>query len=300
MEENELSKSGLTANSISDYNATVRSPVEDQQITIDGIRWHYQSTGSGPALLLMHGLLGYSFSWRNAMPVWGNHSHVLAVDLPGAGFSEYPPGLDCSLRASAERILRFMDSVGIDSCDLLGTSHGGGVAMFAAALAPSRVRRLILVAPVNPWSGRGTFLSIFLSHPPIAPAFSKFAPGLSILHEFYFRRLFGDPSRIRPGTLEGYMEPLRRRGAFDYGLRILRSWNHDLRELRLMLHKIADIPALLVWGSLDGAVYPASAARLAQEFRNVQLVMLEGVGHLPYEEEPEEFNRTVEAFLMKR
>ncbi len=67
-----------------------------------------------------------------------------------------------------------------------------------------------------------------------------------------------------------------------------------------MLHKIADIPALLVWGSLDGAVYPASAARLAQEFRNVQLVMLEGVGHLPYEEEPEEFNRTVEAFLMKR
>jgi len=271
--------------------------VEERWITLDGARMRYLCAGSGRALLLVHGLLGYSFSWRFAIPALAQHSSVFAVDLMGTGFSDRPPDLDCSFRASAQRLLGFMDATGIASCDLLGTSHGGAVSMMLAALAPERVRRLILVDPVNPWSAHGKHLSVLLSNPVVAPMFLKLAPRVRILDEFYHRRMFGDPRRIPPDSLEGYRKPMRIPGSYEYGLAVLRSWNRDLKELELVLPRIADMPTLLIWGTSDTAVDPASARQLQQRLQDCRLVMLEGVGHLPYEEVPEEFNRAVTAFL---
>ncbi|MBV8050970.1 MAG: alpha/beta hydrolase, partial [Acidobacteriaceae bacterium] len=162
-----------------------------------------------------------------------------------------------------------------------------------------RVRRLILVDPVNPWSAHGQVLSVVLTNFLVAPIFTHLTPRMPLLQRFYFRRLFGDKGRIRPGTLEGYIKPLRRPGAMEYGLNILRSWNGDLKELESALPRISAIPTLLIWGSLDAAVDPASAAKLEARFRNCQLVMLAGVGHLPYEEVPAEFNRVLREFLLQ-
>jgi pimeloyl-ACP methyl ester carboxylesterase len=264
---------------------------------VDGVRWHYQRAGEGSALMLVHGLMGHSFSWRYALPVLAQHAAVYAVDLPGTGYSARAAGLDYSLRASASRLLQFMDINGVDSFDLLGTSHGGAVAMMAAALAPKRVRRLVLVAPVNPWSERGKLLSVFLSSPPIAPLFLATAPRLKLVQEFYFRRLYGDTRRIRRGTFDGYMAPMRAPGSFEYPLGVLRSWNRDLDELEAMLPSLANIPAMLMWGTLDAAVDPASARPLGKYFENCRCLMLDGVGHLPYEEVPAEFNRAIVEYL---
>ncbi|HEY7099078.1 MAG TPA: alpha/beta hydrolase [Terriglobales bacterium] len=266
-------------------------------MTLDGARMRYLRSGKGNPLLLVHGLLGYSFSWRFAIPALSEHATVYAVDMLGVGFSDRPPGLDCSLRACAERLLRFLDSAAIVSTDLLGTSHGGAVAMMAAALAPERIRRLILVAPVNPWSAHGKFMAELLSRPPCSILLPQMAPFIKVIHNELLRRLFGDPSRIRPGTLEGYTAPFEQGGAVEHGLEILRSWNRDLQELEQLLPNIAHVPALLVWGTRDVAVDPASATRLAQAFDNCRTVMLEGVGHLPYEEAPEEFNNVVGKYL---
>jgi len=193
--------------------------------------------------------------------------------------------------------IRDMDATGIASCDLLGTSHGGAVSMILAALAPERIRRLILVDPVNPWSAHGKHLSVLLSNPLVGPIFLKLAPRVRILDEFYHRRMFGDPRRIPPDSLEGYRKPMRIPGSYEYGLAVLRSWNRDLRELELVLPLIADIPTLLIWGTSDTAVDPASAHQLQERLHDCRLLMFEGVGHLPYEEAPEEFNRAVTAFL---
>lgn len=274
---------------------------EEKWVTLDAApgnaRLRYLRAGAGPPLLLVHGLMGYSFSWRFTIPVLAQHSTVYAIDMLGTGFSDRPPDLDCSFKASGERLLLFMDKAGLASCDLMGTSHGGAVAMTAAALAPNRIRRLILVDPVNPWSAHGKRLTAFLSSPLIAPLFVNLAPRVRIMDEFYLRRMFGDPRRIPPGSLEGYRKPMRIPGSFEYGLAVARTWNGDLRELELVLPRIAHLPTLLIWGSLDRLVDPASAAQLKQVFRNCRLVMFEGAGHLPYEEVPEEFNRAVAEFL---
>jgi pimeloyl-ACP methyl ester carboxylesterase len=272
-------------------------PIEDLRMNLDGLSCRYQRAGSGPALLLVHGLLGYSFSWRYTIPALAHQATVYALDLPGTGFSDRSADMDCGQTASAKRLLGFMDQAGIASCDLLGTSHGGALAMMAATLAPQRVRRLILVAPANPWSAYARFLIPFLSNPAVAPVFLQVFPRLRILQDFYFRRLFGDTRRIRPGTLEGYAAPLKTPGSFEYGGSVLRTWKRDMRELQAAIPRIAHIPTLLIWGDRDPAVEPASAYPLKAQFQNCRLIMLEGVGHLPYEEVPEEFNRTVAMFL---
>ncbi len=256
--------------------------------------------GTGPPLLLVHGLLGYSFSWRHAIPALAPYATVHAVDMLGVGFSDRPQGLDCSLQAGAERLLRFLDIAGIPSCDLLGTSYGGAVSMMAAALAPERVKRLILVAPVNPWSLHGSRMAAFLGRPAARWSLPRVAPLLKFMHGYLLRRLYGDCARIRPGTLEGYAAPFSIPGAFEYALSVLQSWMPDLQKLESVLPRIRHIPALLLWGSVDNAVDPASAESLQRQFADCRAILFKGVGHLPYEEVPEEFSRAVIEFLVSK
>lgn len=272
--------------------------IQDHWITLDGGRMRYLRDGVGPPLVLVHGLLGYSFSWRYAIPFLASQATVHAVDMLGVGFSDRPPGLDPTLRASANRLLRFLDAVGIASCDLLGTSHGGAISMMAAALEPERIRRLILVAPVNPWSQQGKPLAAILGNPFVSPFVLRVAPLVRLtLQSYLLSRLYGDPSRIRPGTLEGYSGPFERPGAFRHELGILRTWARDLADLESVMPKLAEIPAFLIWGDRDNAVAPTSMNPLSRQFKRCRTRLLTGVGHLPYEEVPDEFNRIVAEFL---
>jgi pimeloyl-ACP methyl ester carboxylesterase len=274
---------------------------EECWTTVDGLRMRYLRGGAGPALILLHGLLGYSFSWRFTIPALARRATVYAVDMPGAGCSDRVGDRDCSFRACAGRLLEFARQVGLASFDLLGTSHGGAVAMMAAARARQAgtpvINRLVLVAPVNPWSLHGAGMARFLSRRLVSILFRGLAPRMSVAHDYFLRRLYGDPRRISPGTLEGYTKPFRRPGTFEYGLRVLQTWNEDLAQLKATLPEIADVRVLLIWGTRDAAVDPASAARLRENFRHCGLQLFDGAGHLPYEEVPEQFNRTLIDFL---
>jgi pimeloyl-ACP methyl ester carboxylesterase len=276
--------------------------VEERWMDLDGARMRYLRAGSKPALILVHGLLGYSFSWRYTMPALAPYATVYAPDMMGAGFSDRPAGLDHSMRGTARRLLRFIKQLGISSFDLLGTSHGGAVAMMAAAEcvggnAGLHLRRLVLVAPVNPYSAHGRLLAPFVGSKFATALFRLVIPYTSFLFPYGHARMYGDRSRIPPGTLEGYVAQVAKPGLFEHALCIVRTWTEDLRELEATLPKLADIPTLLMWGSKDSAVYASSAAPLAKYFPNSQSIIFPGIGHLPYEECPEEFNRALIEFL---
>jgi pimeloyl-ACP methyl ester carboxylesterase len=253
--------------------------------------------GSGPALLLIHGIMAYSFSWRYNLDAFAESHTVYALDLAGVGFSERKRDLDVSLRGSAERLLRFMHALGLESADLLGTSHGGALSMLAASLAPERFDRVVLVDPVNPWSNFGSFRIRVLSTAMGAACMKAMMPVSRPLRAWALRRMYADPRRIKPGTLDGYEAPLKLPGVMDHLLGMVKTWRADLREIEPALTRIADKPVLLIWGECDGAVDPRSAKELMKRLRNAQLRLFPGVGHLPYEEAPEEFNRVVLDFL---
>lgn len=279
--------------------------VKECWMDFDGARMRYLRVGSGPPLILLHGLFGYSFSWRYTLPALAPYATVYAPDMLGAGFSDRPPGVDHSMRATARRVLRFVKNLGIDSFDLLGTSRGGAVAMAAAADSlgdggsKPRVRRLVLVAPVNPYSPHGKRLAPFFATRFGAGMFRFGSSRMPFLFPFWHGRLYGDRSKIPAGSLEGYKAPLAIPGLFEHGLSIVRTWTADLRELELLLPQLRSVPTLLMWGSKDPAVYFSSMEPLARHFAQVGTVVFPGIGHLPYEECAAEFNRALIEFLQQ-
>src|SRR5437879_11285728 len=120
----------------------VPTGIEERWATVNGHRMRYLFGGSGPPLLLIHGLLGFSFSWSENLKALSQDFTVYAPDLLNVGYSDRCE-LDPSLRATASQILSFMDSVGIDSADLIGSSYGGTASMMLAAIAPHRVNRIV-------------------------------------------------------------------------------------------------------------------------------------------------------------
>lgn len=277
---------------------------EEHWLDVAGGRMHYLQAGSGRALILVHGLMGYSFSWRFSIAALAQHATVYAIDNLGAGLSIAPEGMDCSMRGSAERVLQFVDALGIREFDILGTSHGGAVAILAAAVCSERyddrLKRLILVAPVNPWSRHGRWLAPFLGRGLGSLLFRNTIERWRFLDNLWLRRIFGDASKIPPDSLEGYRRPVRENHGFRHGHRIVRTWTEDLAVLEGALHKTRDYPTLLMWGTRDRAVSFRSAERLRRNFSDCRLVAFDGVGHLPYEEAPEDFNRALIEFLSTR
>jgi pimeloyl-ACP methyl ester carboxylesterase len=266
----------------------------------DGARMRYLRAGTGPALILLHGLLGYSFSWRYTMPAVAPYRTVYAPDALGAGFSDRPK-IDHSMRATALRTLRFAKNLGIASFDLLGTSRGGAVAMCAAAECLERkdlrVRSLILVAPVNPYSSQGRRLAAFAGTRVGSGFVRAVLERLPSLYPFWHARMFANPRKIPAESLDGYKAPLAKPGLFDHALSIVSTWGADLRELEALLPKLATIPTSLMWGSRDPAVFFSSMEQLARFFPNAEKVVFPGIGHLPYEECPEQFNEALVHFL---
>jgi pimeloyl-ACP methyl ester carboxylesterase len=288
-----------------DRNARINVLIEERWLDLPDGRMRYLKAGSGPALILIHGLMGYSFSWRFTIPALAPHATVYAIDNLGAGLSPAHEGMNCTVRASAERVLQFADALGIKDFDLLGTSHGGGVAIMVAAACTerrgerkdSRLQRLVLVAPVNPWAPRGKRFAPFIGSHFGSILFRNTIERWRSLDHLWLRRMFGDGSRIPPDSLEGYRLPALKNHALRHALRIVRNWTADLAELEAALPKIRDYPTLLMWGTRDRAVDFQSAEPLRRNFRNARLVAFEGVGHLPYEEASEDFNRALVAFL---
>jgi pimeloyl-ACP methyl ester carboxylesterase len=252
--------------------------------------------------------MGYSFSWRFTIPAIAPYATVYAIDNLGAGLSPANPGIDRTVRATAERVLQFADAVGIRDFDLLGTSHGGGVAIMVAAIcnekstektkqSASRLRRLMLVAPVNPWSPHGKRLAPFFGSRFGSMLFRNIFERWPALHDLGLRRMFGDHSKIPSDSLAGYRIPLLKNHVSRHALGIAKNWTADLAELETALPKIRDYPTLLLWGTKDRAVDFRSAEPLRRNFSDARLVAFEGAGHLSYEEAPDAFNRALVDFL---
>lgn len=277
--------------------------VEEHSVNLAGTTWRYLTAGSGPPLLLIHGFMGYSYSWRFNMAPLAQYFKVWALDLPGCGFSQRPNCNECTLADDAERVLDFLTHFGIENADIVGSSRGGGLAMVLAAIAAKRdqlhrIRRLVLISPINPWSSHGKVLTRLLATTLGGLYVVHVQPRIRIISKRYFTALYGDPRRIAPGAFEAYAAGMEPAGSFEHLARILRSWHDDLEAISGSLQEISGLPTLLLWGSRDRAVYPSSIHQLQRHLKNSALVMFQGAGHMPYEEVPEEFNQVLCDFLL--
>jgi pimeloyl-ACP methyl ester carboxylesterase len=287
--------SNLTARNGKAVVSQINMQIEKFTAEVDEGRIDYFRFGAGRPLLLLHGLLGGSFCWRRNIQAFSRQHTVFAIDLPGHGENDALEHVDCSMPAQAARVLSLLEHLNLEDVDMVGCSWGGAVAMFLAA-ERVKVRSLVLVAPVNPWSSFGAGRIRFLNG-RIGAAFLRMVwPVSRPLYPTAMARMYGDPRRLSAKTVEGYCSQIMRPGRVDNILNTLRSWEKDVDALRAVIPKIK-ARSLLIWGTRDGAVDVRSADALKQVLPQCQLKLIEGAGHLPFEETPEEFNRLVLDFV---
>jgi pimeloyl-ACP methyl ester carboxylesterase len=109
--------------------------------------------------------------------------------------------------------------------------------------------------------------------------------------------MYGDQRRLSADTLRGYSLPLARQGVFEHAVRIACNWHSDMAELKQALPGAADIPTLIIWGSKDRLVEISSANTLNTQLKKSRVAVIEGAGHLPYEECPQDFLNLMNPFL---
>ena len=269
--------------------------VEDGSVLVSGVRMHFQRAGRGPALVLVHGLVGSARNWDQNVEFLAKDATVYALDLANMGESERVAGLDAGMEATADRVAAWMDALKIESADVAGHSHGGAIVMMLAARHPERVRRMVLFAPANPFCDLGRGLIGFYQT-RVGTTFARMIPRLPrALHRMALSRMYVDRARVTQDALEGYTRGMNRESV-EHVLGILRRWWADMAVLRERLTELAGLPVLLIWGDGDRAVGLSSGERLAK-ILGARLLVVEGVGHLPFAERPEVCNRAVREWL---
>jgi pimeloyl-ACP methyl ester carboxylesterase len=272
--------------------------MEERRAVVSGGRMRYLVGGNGRPLILLHGIAASSFSFRLNCAELTRRFRVFVPDLinlvPVNGVSN-----DYSIPGNAQRILEFLDQLGLQKAEILGTSHGGAVIMELASFAPERFQRMILVAPANPFANRyHRILRFYLS--PVGKVFVHLVPHMpGRAWDYGIGRMYADPSDMIAGTGLGYARSLKPRGATTRILSSLATFVEDVENLRPKLQAIAQIPTLIIWGDRDPVVEMKSGFELQKQLR-AEMVLMKNVGHMPYEERPEEFNRIVIEWLERR
>ena len=259
-------------------------------VSAGGLRWHVQQMGrpasAGPTLLLIHGTGASTHSWRGVAPLLAAHGHVVAVDLPGHGFSTHPATSQAmSLPGMARALGALLATIGIAPQAVVG--HSAGVAIGARLCLDGLVAPRALIginAALLPLGGAaGRVFS------PLAKlmALNSLAPRLfawRAADTAAVRRLIdGTGSVIDAEGIALYARLMQSRGHVAAALAMMANW--DLAPLARALPQLRP-PLLLLTGDNDRTLPPAQAAEAVALVPAARSVTLPGLGHLAHEEQP--------------
>ena len=263
-----------------------------RQILCRPHRWHVQEGGTGPTLLLIHGAGGATQSWRGLFPLLAETHHVVAVDLPGQGFTELGARARCGLAPMAEDLASLAKQEGWQPIALIGHSAGAAIALQMS------LTRSVPVICLNPalqnFDGVAGWLFPMLAkllsiNPLSAALFSASATPAKV------RRLVeGTGSKLPPEGLTLYHRLATDREHVDSTLSMMAQWS-----LEGLLTRLADItaPVRVLLGADDKAVPPATTLRVCDRLPDCTIDTWAGLGHLVHEEAPERTARWIETTL---
>ncbi|CAN5502381.1 alpha/beta fold hydrolase [soil metagenome] len=266
-------------------------------VRIHGHDVAYRMAGSGPAVVLVHGVAGSCETWAGVMPALARHHTVVAPDLLGHGQSAKPRG-DYSLGAYACGIRDLLAVLGVERATMVGHSLGGGVSMQLAYQFPELCERLVLVAS----GGLGKEVT------PLLRLLSM--PGAEYIFPLVASRPVGDlaenagrlADRVAPSLGEACrivarLADTRAQRAFLHTVRAVIDQAGQRVSARDRLYLASAIPTLLVWGDRD-RIIPVDHAYAAHELMpGSRLVVVKGAGHFLPLERPELLLTLLEDFL---
>ena len=273
------------------------------EILLHGHRVFYRSAGSGPVMVLVHGITSTSATWANVLPYLAERFTVIAPDLLGHGESAKPRG-DYSVGAYASGIRDLLIALGHDRATFVGHSLGGGIAMQLAYQFPEHCDRLVLVSS----GGLGRDISVLLRAASL-PGSELFLPLLVDDRVLGAGRLVGrllGRAGLRVHTdvgevLRGHasLADSEARAAFLHTLRTIVDPLGQRVDASDRLYLAEAIPFLIVWGERD-PIIPVEHARAAHELvPGSRLEIFGDAGHFPHLDDPLRFVRLLFEFMEK-
>ncbi|MCV7013914.1 alpha/beta fold hydrolase [Mycolicibacterium madagascariense] len=270
---------------------------------IHGYRRAYRIAGSGPAILLIHGIGDNSTTWSTVQSKLAQRFTVIAPDLLGHGKSDKPRA-DYSVAAYANGMRDLLSVLDVERVTVVGHSLGGGVAMQFAYQFPQLVDRLILVGAGGVTKDvnvalriaslpMGTEALAVLRLPMVLPALQMLGRvGGALLGSTGVGRDIPDMLRI----LADLPEPTAS-SAFARTLRAVVDWRGQVVTMLDRCYLTESVPVQLIWGSQD-SVIPVGHARMAHAaMPGSRLDVFEGSGHFPFHDDPDRFVEIVEKFI---
>lgn len=266
-----------------------------RQVTVRPHRWHVQEAGSGPTLLLLHGAGASTHTWRDLIPLLTPSYHVVAIDLPGQGFTRLGTKARCGLAPMTEDILRLCDSEDWRPDLVVGHSAGGALALtLSQALANTATAGPGIIG-INPALGRFDGVAGWLF-----PILAKLL-AINPLTSYAFSAGGARPSRAR-NLIESTGSHLSDEGVAFYArliadrphvegtLQMMAQWNIDALINRL---EGLNSPCLFLTGGRDLAIAPSVSQNAAARMPNAEVLTFPKLGHLAHEEAPDDIARHI-------
>lgn len=267
---------------------------------IAGANWHIQRMGSPdlPPLLMLHGTGGSVHSWRGLMPILSNRFNILAPDLPRHAFTTGHGPEMTSLPGMAKAVAALLDHFEFRPEFIVGHSAGAALALQLALDHAYRGPIVGLNSALRPFPGPASQIfpaiaKVLFVNPFVPRLFSAAAGFGGEAERFIYRSTH---SRIDEAGLACYTELLRNPRHTKGALAMMANW--DLPTLRTRMTEISN-PVLLVHSTKDAAI-PLDWAREADGWLpNSRLEVIEGLGHLAHEEDPERAAELIAAFALE-
>ena len=301
----------LLSNAREEQTAEQAAPASGRFVSAGDVRIYVQEDGpsAGLPVVFIHGFGAWSETWKKTTSVLAAQGfHTIALDIPPFGFSEKPTDGSFSTQSQAQRIIKVFDTLQLKQVILVGHSVGGRPTVEVALSAPDRIRALVLVDVALGFGSDGQFeennpsflTRTFHSLPPVRNAVLSATATNPLMTKKLLSTFVADPNVLIPDLLSVYQRPFvvkdstNRLGEW---LKVLSVDKDTSSSSKLSNLSSLAMTTLLIWGDKDSVTPIWQGEKLKQTIPNSTLKVLNGLGHIPLIEGPDQFNNSLLPFL---
>jgi pimeloyl-ACP methyl ester carboxylesterase len=264
-------------------------------VALQGMSVHVRDEGprdDAMPIVLLHGTSSSLHTWEGWAAALRDQRRVIRFDLPGFGLTGPQPEGRYDVATYVSFVRAMLDQLGVKACVLGGNSLGGHIA-WQTALVDPRVRALVLVdAGGYPNPQAQLPLGFRLARMPVVKHLAAWSLPRSVI-EKSVRNVYGDPGKVTPELIDFYYDMAVRAGNRAALAKRLEQYGPAPAGLVAGVH----VPTLILWGGRDRLIPPAHAERFHHDIAGSQVVVFDGLGHVPQEEDPAATVAALRTFL---